>query len=130
VENEDVLQALRVLIRGDGVRRASHELKVEGRDLSDEFRSLLKSEGYEEIRVEDVPIRPGERVPAFHVDGGQAHFGWIFWELFSEKRKRKLFGSQAKNEKGDWTLVLVHNARVYASLSRIELMDVERPSSL
>ncbi len=126
----NVAQALRDLIRGDGVRRASHELRVDGRDVSGAFRDLLVSEGFIETRIEDIPIQPGERVPAFYVAGCTAHFGWVFWELFSPERKRKLFGSQVKNQKGDWAILLGRDARVHACISRMEPMDVEHPSGI
>ncbi len=129
-DQSGVAQALRDLIRGDGVRRASHELRIDGRDVSGLFLEMLDSEGFTETRVEDVPVRPGERVPAFYVADGMAHFGWVFWELFSPERKRKLFGSQKRNGKGDWAILLARDARVHACLSRKESMDVERPSSI
>ncbi len=128
--SRELAQALTDLIRGDGVRRASHRLEVDGRDVSALFRQVLVSEGYYEIRIDDIDIEPGERVPAFYVDDTGAHFGWVFWEIFSPDRKRKLFGSQIKNTKGDWAIMLARSARVYACLERKEPMDVERPSSL
>jgi hypothetical protein len=122
--------ALRDLIRGDGVRRASHDLTLNGEDVTGLFHRILEKEGYVEMPVEDIPIQPGERVPAFFVADGKAHFGWVFWELFSPERKRKLFGSQVKNDKGDWAIILARRSSVYASLQRKELMDVDRPASL
>ena len=130
MHSRDLPQALRDLIRGDGVRRASHDLTVDGVDMTGLFCRLLESEGYAETSVQDIPIQPGERVPAFCVAEGKAHFGWVFWEVFSPDRKRKLFGSQAKNDKGDWAILLARNARVHACLHRKELMDIDRPASL
>lgn len=75
-------------------------------------------------------IEPGERVPAFCIMDGKAHFGWVFWEVFSSDRKRKLFGSCMKNTKGDWAIMLARTAMVYACVDRKELMDIDRPSSL
>ncbi len=126
----DLEQALTDLVRGDGVRRASHTLEVDGRDVSALFFRILDAEGFCEIRIDDIEIEPGERVPAFYVDGLKAHFGWVFWEVFSESRRRKLFGSQVKNEKGDWAIILGRGARVHACLRRKEPMDVHRPSNL
>jgi hypothetical protein len=122
--------ALLDLIRGDGVRRASHGLEIDGRDVSDLFLTLLKSEGYLDCRIDDIDVQPGERTPAFYVSGGKAHFGWVFWEIFSPDRKRKLFGSQVRNDKGDWAIMLSRNARVHTCMARKELMDTDRPSSL
>ena len=129
IESGDLHHALKALILGDGVRRTSHELKLDGIDVSDQFRDELSRAGYDETAVEDVDIRPGERVPAFHLEKGYAHFGWIFWELFSPDRRRKIFGSVSKNAKGDWAIVLARKAMVYSSPSRKEPMDVDHPSS-
>ena len=126
----DITQALRELIHGDGVRRASHDLCYDGKDMSALFMETLESEGYVSNAVEDVQIEVGERVPAFLIAEGMAHFGWIFWEVFAPDRKRKLFGSQLKNDNGDWAIILARRATVYVCPSRKELMDVERPSSL
>jgi hypothetical protein len=125
----DLEHALRDLIRGDGVRRASHRLEWNGRDVSELFRRILEMEGYAETAVESVPINPGERIPAFHVDSGMAHFGWVFWEVFSPDRKRKIFGSQDRNEKGDWAVILGRRAVIFAAPARKESMDVDLPSS-
>ncbi len=126
----DLEQALRDLVRGDGVHRATHTLEVDGRDVSALFLRILNAEGFCESRIDEIDIEPGERVPAFYVDGVHAHFGWVFWEIFSEDRRRKLFGSQARNEKGDWAIMLARSARVHACLRRKESMDVQRPSNL
>jgi hypothetical protein len=44
----DLENARRDLIRGDGVRRASHQLEWNGWDVSELFRRLLETEGYSE----------------------------------------------------------------------------------
>ncbi len=130
MHRSELIQAVRDLILGDGVRRASHDLTIDGEDVSGLFEQLLESEGYLPTAVEDIPIEVGERVPAFVVAGGKAHFGWVFWEVFSPGRKRKLFGSQLKNSKGDWEIVLARRAKVHACANRREPMDVDQPSSL
>ncbi len=126
----DVIQALRDLIRGDGVRRASHDLNYDGVDFSPLFTEMLESEGYIPTAVEDIQVEVGERVPAFTIEKGTAHFGWIFWEVFTPDRKRKVFGSEVKNDKGDWAIMLARRASVYACPNRKQLMDAERPSSM
>jgi hypothetical protein len=126
----DVSHALRDLVRGDGVRRASHDLHVEGEDVSRTFLAVLESEGYCEMKVEEVPIEPGERAPAVCLADGAAHFGWVFWEVFSPDRKRKIFGSNRKNRKGDWAVLLMRNSPVYVCPALREPMDIERPSGL
>lgn len=130
MSHDELLEALRALIRGEGVGRASHSLRLEGHDLTPVFCSLLESEGYVEQPVDSIEISLGERVPAFRIEGDVCHFGWVFWELFQPGRRRKLFGSATKNAKGDWALMLGRSARVHANQRLKETMDVERPPSL
>ena len=130
MDHSELREALKALIRGDGVRRASHALMADGSDVSPLFLNLLAEEGYSETLISGIDVKPGERVPAFYLADGTAHFGWVFWEMFSPDRKRKIFGSHAKNAKGDWAIVRARDALVYACLDRKEPMDAERPSSL
>jgi hypothetical protein len=129
-QGKETAAALLDLIRGDGVRRASHELNVDSRDVTGIFLELLASEGFMLTPVEEIPVRPGERVPAFWIEDHKAHFGWVFWELFTTDRRRKLFGSQVKNEKGDWAIMRARRQAVYACPGRKETMDVEHPSTI
>jgi hypothetical protein len=124
----EVRDALGALIRGDGVGRASHSLLFEGEDLTPLFLSLLAAEGYVEARVESIGIEPGERVPAFHINGTTCHFGWVFWEVFQPGRQRKIYGSVEKNRKGDWAIMLGRSARVHANPRRKEAVDSSSPS--
>ncbi|HYK87697.1 MAG TPA: hypothetical protein VE398_02935 [Acidobacteriota bacterium] len=130
MNSEEVREALQSLIRGRGVRRGCHNLSLEGTDATPLFLETLIQEGYRPARVDEIKIEPGERVPAFYVDNGTAHFGWIFWEVFFPGRKRKIFGSVVKNEKGDWAIILGRGSRdiVYVNAGLKELMDLERPS--
>ncbi len=130
MSSKEVHEAFQALIHGRGVRRGSHALLLEGRDTTPLFVEALIREGFQPVRVEEIQIAPGERVPAFFVDQRIAHFGWIFWELFSPGRKRKIFGSTCKSEKGDWAIILGRGSRqvVYANPSLREPMDVEHPS--
>jgi hypothetical protein len=43
-------------------------------------------------------------VPAFAIRNSKAYFGWVFIERFTEEKSRKLFGSLARNKKGDWLI--------------------------
>lgn len=112
------------------MRRASHELLLEGSDTTPLFLETLFLEGYRPACIDEIEISPGERVPVFFIDRGIAHFGWIFWEVFSPGRMRKIFGSVARNKKGDWAIVLGKGNKqiLYANTGIKELMDVEHPS--
>ncbi|MFH1574371.1 MAG: hypothetical protein ABIG68_10325 [Acidobacteriota bacterium] len=122
--------ALTALIRGSGVHRASHDLQLAGRDNSNLFAVLLAEEGYRPMQVDDVDIEPGERVPAFFLQDGIAHFGWVFWEVFFSGRMRKIYGSSHRNEKGDWAIIMGKGCTetIYVNAALKESMDINRPS--
>jgi hypothetical protein len=124
----DLTEALRNLIRGSGVRRGSHQLLLDETDATSLFIELLLEEKFELARIEEIAIEPGERVPAFYLEKGSAHFGWVFWEAFFPGRMRKIFGSVHRNEKGDWTIMLGRKQQVYANLILKEAMDLDHPS--
>jgi len=131
MEQKEIKEALRSLILGLGVRRGSHDLRVEGEDTTAVFTELLQEEGFLPVILDEVKVQPGERVPAFLVEGFTAHFGWIFWEKFFPKRMRKIYGSVNHNEKGDWSIILGRGSKhkVYANPLLKESMDLEFPSS-
>jgi hypothetical protein len=124
----DLTEALLNLIRGNGVRRGSHQLLLDETDATPLFIELLLEEKFELARIEEIAIEPGERVPAFYLEKGTAHFGWVFWEAFFPGRMRKIFGSVHRNEKGDWTIMLGRKQQVYANLILKEAMDLDHPS--
>ena len=126
------LSALRDLAAGRGVKRGRHELRVDGEDHRALFLEALRLEGFEPVRVRDVDVSPGERVPAFLVRGDRADFGWVFWEKFTDRRSRKLFGSVVRNAKGDWEIQLGAGSReeVHVRHAGRMKMDSDRPSSL
>ena len=124
----DLTEALLNLIRGSEVRRGSHQLLLDETDATSLFIELLLEEKFELARIEEIAIEPGERVPAFYLEKGTAHFGWVFWEAFFPGRMRKIFGSVHRNEKGDWTIMLGRKQQVYANLILKEAMDLDHPS--
>ncbi len=121
---------LQDIIKGQIVKRSRHELVWETRDVSLEFIDVLTTEGYSATVVERVNIKPGERVPAFYLDGSTAYFGWVFWEKFSQLKLRKLFGSVVRNAKGDWAVQIPEKRRtiIYTNTALVSEMDIENPS--
>ncbi len=121
---------LRDIVEGHIVKRSRHELVWETRDVSLEFIDVLTAEGYAATVVENVDITPGQRVPAFYLDGSTAYFGWVFWEKFSQLKLRKLFGSVVRNAKGDWAVQIPEKRRtvIYANTALVSEMDIENPS--
>lgn len=120
------LAALDDLILGRGVKRGRHELAPEVIPL---FRERLAALGFEETTVGAVEIEIGTRVPSWVVRGNVADFGMIFWEIFTEKKRRKLFASTVRNAKGDWDIQLNPQSTepVYANRSLAESYDASRP---
>jgi hypothetical protein len=120
------------IIDGKVVKRSRHDLTWNSEDATPLFLDALGEHGYRATRVADVSVQPGERVPAFTLLERTAYFGWIFWEKFSERKRRKLFGSIVRNRKGDWAIQISsqNSTLVYANLSLASPMDIERPSSV
>ncbi len=128
----DRLAAFRDLAAGRGVKRGRHALQVDDEDHGGLFLEALRLEGFEPLRVRDVEIARGERVPAFLLREGHADFGWVFWEKFTAERWRKLFGSVVRNAKGDWAFQLGIGSRkpIYVNVALRVPTDPDRPSSL
>jgi len=127
-----LIEALGEIIEGTHVKRARHELRWQGQSLAGLFRSELERRGFCPLSVAEAEVSPGQRAPAFHLEGDTAYFGWVFWEKFSETRSRKLFGSVVRNAKGDWLIQISvrQPAKVYVNLSRALPMDIDLPSGI
>lgn len=123
--------AFEEIIEGRNVKRSSHSLLWEGTDYTDPFIRILIRKGYHPVCVRDVPVAPGERIPAFLVEHSIALFGWIFWEKFSDQRMRKLFGSVVRNTRGDWAVQIPEKKTmiVYANTAELSEMDIDHPSA-
>lgn len=121
--------ALTEIVTGQGVKRARHELVLDGTPVVETFIACLAERGYRPTTVADVDVQVGERVPAFIIDGTTAWFGWIFWEKFTDTKARKLWGSVVRNAKGDWAIQIppTKPTTVYANpAGRID-MDADTP---
>ncbi len=127
-----VREALDDIILGRTVKRARHELIHDGIDLTDYFIKSLLRHGFNPSTVGEITVQPGERLPAFYLEGSTAYFGWVFWEKFSQLRLRKLFGTVVRNTKGDWFIQLPSNspAIIYVNTSTIFEMDIDCPFEL
>jgi len=127
---ELVKQALADIIDGRVVKRSLHHLRMSGVELTDLFVHVLEEKGYLATPLQDIDVQPGERVPAFHIDGDTAYFGWVFWEKFSDRKMRKLYGSVVRNAKGDWAIQISGNrtTTVYVNTRLKGEMDIDNPS--
>lgn len=120
--------ALDDLILGRGVARGRHELTLDGRDVSGEFLKRLMANGFRPTTVRDAEIEAGERVPAFCLRGRVADFGYLRWEIFTPRSRRKLFASEHRDPKnGEWEIQINLGSpeRVWANPSLKEKHDVE-----
>ncbi|HLB01112.1 MAG TPA: hypothetical protein VJO14_06970 [Bacteroidota bacterium] len=125
-----IREALAQIVSGRTVKRAVHSLEYEGRDITPMFVAELLNQGYTPTKVAAVPVRPGERVPAFYIDGKIAYFGWVFWEQFTSWKIRKLWGSVVRNARGDWEFQIPDKGSsiIHANSSLKIEMDIDHPS--
>jgi hypothetical protein len=125
-----ITESLKDLATGHGVKRTRHDLIVDGRDYSDHFIHVLSEVGFVPVTVADAPVKPGERIPAFYINDSVAYFGWVFYEKFTTRKIRKLWGSVIRNRKGDWAIQISpkKDILVYADINRKTEMDLDRPT--
>jgi hypothetical protein len=122
-------EALSDIVTGSGATRSKHVLMLDGKPVADEFVRCLEKNGFKKTTVGEVEVDIGLRVPAFFIEDTTAWFGWVFWEKFTEKKARKLWGSVVRNAKGDWAIQIppTKPTPIFANLDgRIE-MDADRP---
>ena len=114
------------LILGRGVRRGRHELADDAFEL---FRARLEEVGFRLTTVDAVEIEIGVRVPAWYLKKPFADFGTIFWEIFTPRTRRKLFGSEVRNDKGDWDIQLYPTSKemLFVNRDQAESYDASRP---
>jgi hypothetical protein len=124
----ELASALDDLILGRGVGRGRHALVHQGRGVRAEFIERLAADGFQPMTVREAPIEAGERIPAFHFDGDAVDFGWIRWEIFTPKSRRKLFASERRRtDNQEWAVQvnLGSPETVWACPERKERHDVE-----
>lgn len=126
--NPELLAALDDLILGRGVARGRHDLVHQGRGVKAEFLERLAANGFRPMTVRDAPIEAGEKIPAFRLDGDAVDFGWIRWEIFTPRSRRKLFASERRRtDNQEWAVQIALGSpeTVWACSERKERHDVE-----
>jgi hypothetical protein len=124
----ELASALDDLILGRGVARGRHSMRYQGRLVQQEFEERLAANGFRPTTVKEAEISAGERIPAFYLHGDLADFGYLRWEIFTPKSRRKLFASEHRRPDNDeWAvqLNLASPKTVWANPALKEKHDVE-----
>jgi hypothetical protein len=124
----ELAAALDDLILGRGVARGRHSIRHQGRLVRAEMEERLLANGFRPMTVRAVQIQPGKRVPAFFLAGDTADFGYVRWEIFTPRSRRKLFQSEFRRPDNDeWAVQLNLSSpeKVWANPDLIEKHDVE-----
>lgn len=103
-----------------------HELALEGKDFSALFIERLLLQNFKPCSIKSIQVDVGIRFPAFILQDGSAIFGHLFWEVFTDQRKRKIWGSVIRNEKGDWKYIIPGNStkEIYINLDQPQSVDI------
>ena len=124
----ELAAALDDLILGRGVARGRHALDYRGRRVARELEERLIANGFAPTTVREVEIEPGERVPAFYLHDDVADFGYVRWEIFTPRSRRKLFQSEYRRPDNlEWAVQLNLSSpeKVWAAPERKEPHDVD-----
>jgi hypothetical protein len=124
----ELVGALDDLILGRGVARGRHSLLYRGSLVRAQFEERLLANGFVPMTVREAPIAPGERIPAFRLHEDVADFGYIRWEIFTPKSRRKLFASEYRRpDNQEWAvqLNLASPVKVWANPALKEQHDVQ-----
>jgi hypothetical protein len=124
----DLSDALDDLILGRGVSRGRHSLRHQGRLVRAEMEQRLRANGFRPMTVREAPIDAGERIPAFHLEDEFADFGYLRWEIFTPRSRRKLFASERRRpDNQEWAvqIALASPETVWANPERRERHDVD-----
>jgi hypothetical protein len=120
--------ALDDLILGRGVARGRHSMRFQGRLVQAELEDRLAANGFRPTTVREADIEAGQRIPGFFLHGDLADFGYIRWEIFTPRSRRKLFASEYRRPDNDeWAvqLNLASPERVWANPALKERHDVD-----
>ena len=126
--DRELSDALDDLILGRGVARGRHELRQRGHVIVAQMEERLAANGFSPTMVAEVAIVAGEKVPAFHLEDDAADFGWVRWEIFTPRSRRKLFASERRrSDNQEWAIQLSPSSTepIWANPALKERHDVE-----
>ncbi len=124
----ELSSALDDLILGRGVARGRHSMRFRDQNVRAELEERLVANGFRPMKVSETEIEPGEKVPAFYLHDEIVDFGYIRWEIFTPRSRRKLFASEYRRPDNDeWAvqLNLASQKRVWANPALKEKHDVD-----
>jgi len=124
----ELAAALDDLILGRGVARGRHSIRYQGLLVRPEFEERLLANGFRPMTVREAPIEAGERIPAFYLHDETADFGYLRWEIFTPRSRRKLLQSEYRRpDNQEWAvqLNLASPEKVWADAARKEKHDVD-----
>jgi hypothetical protein len=124
----ELVTALDDLILGRGVARGRHSMRHAGRLVRAELEERLLANGFRPMTVREAEIEAGEKIPAFYLHGEIADFGYIRWEIFTPRSRRKLFASEYRRpDNSEWALQINLSSpeKVWGSPDRREHHDVD-----
>src|SRR5262245_37740136 len=126
--DKELAGALDDLILGRGVARGRHSLRWKGRLVAAELEERLGANGFAPATVRETNIEPGEKVPGFYLHDELADFGYVRWEIFTPRSRRKLFASEhRRSDNQEWSVQLNLSSpeKVWTSPARKERHDVD-----
>ena len=114
------------IITGKNVKRIFHELEYNNVDYTNLFIERLKLNKYLETPISEIKVGPGFRIPGFLLRNKSAIFGYVSWEIFNAKSKRKLWGSLILNNKGDWKYTVSDKSKtkIWVNPNQIEEINI------
>ena len=103
-------------------------MRFRDRNVRAELEERLAANGFRPMKVSETEIEPGEKVPAFYLHDETADFGYVRWEIFTPRSRRKLFASEYRrpdNEEWAVQLNLASQETVWANPALKEKHDVD-----
>lgn len=126
MNDQHIKETFNDIILGNGVKRSIHQLIFQNIDYTDLFSECLIDNSFRPVILKNATIEVGVRIPGFFLEKHTAIFGYLFWEVFSDRKKRKIWGSVVRNQKGDWKYILTGNSSnvVYLNMFKIQEIDI------
>src|SRR5262249_22314333 len=103
-------------------------MRYQGRVVRPELEERLLANGFRPMTVREAEVEAGERIPAFFLEGETVDFGYIRWEIFTPRSRRKLFQSEYRRaDNNEWAVQLNLSSRqkVWANPALKQPHDVE-----